>query len=160
MQLSQLLSHLKVAPLFDFDSAAVIGVKGRAPDEGLSLSNPCISSQHRSFCPVTSQGTGLSPNTQAISVRNGHGRCAAHLRTRGCTSRVEGADVVVSTASCLFSVLFPFCALCLVLLVKKEETEALFMLPRPLVESSVQICQSVSLSPWCGADHCTSLLTF
>lgn len=148
-------SRCKVAPLFD--SAAVIGVKGRTPDKGLSLSNPCISSQQHSFCPVTSQGTGLSPNSQAISVRNGHGSCAAHLRTRGCTSRVERADVVVNTASCLFS-LFPFlrslsCPSC-----EKGGDRSAIHAP-PLTPTLNLPCRSVSLYPSVpGAAQTTVLL--
>lgn len=47
-------------------------------------------SSSRSICPVTSQGAAC-PRAQAISVRNGHGIRADHLRTGGCTSTVESS---------------------------------------------------------------------
>lgn len=87
-------------------SCVCSGRKKKKPPVDTLFREPCISSQDHSICPVTSQGA-VCPQTQAISVRNGHGDCAAHLWTTDCTSTVERTDVVVSIASCLF--FFCFC---------------------------------------------------
>lgn len=133
----------------------------KKPPWTCSSRKACISSQERcsrSICPVTSQGA-VCARAQAISVRNGHMNCVPHLWTVGHASAAERTEVVGSIASCLFF-LFPLPSLPVSCLSCGEQGDrSTIHVP---VESPVQFCQSVSLSPWRSpsTDHCTALLSF
>lgn len=134
----------------------------KAPVDVLFFSKPCIFISGALATTASARFTltrsRLSPNTQAISVRDEHCELSLTSGRLDCTSTSERTQVVV-TEHCLLFVPSslplpshppPFLS-CLCCGGHTEETEALFMSLLNL------LCSSVSLSPWRGPQQTTVL---